>query len=239
MPRYARHFLDDEHALGRHAMPLRDCLRRNGDTFVAQELCKPNGPDLLFQILERSAFSHAFIVSTTYAPLQAKISSLETLPFGKMPNMKKGTPSGTETRGDRIRYIRERLRVTQEGFAEWLSEGREIALTRGAVANWERNEGITRDNLDLIGEKTGISGDWISKGTGPSPFVKPLRQRFEIEPPISPAAEEIDFNGVDWRLFYQSLLGTLQDRKIADAEVLLRTLLIAAKAGRFRQSDDH
>lgn len=66
-----------------------------------------------------------------------------------------------ETIGDRIKYLRLLVpKRTQEEFAALLG------VSRGAVGNWELNQGIKRENLTLVAQKTGTSVDWLSTGVG-------------------------------------------------------------------------
>lgn len=65
------------------------------------------------------------------------------------------------TKGERIKQVRNRLQLTQDAFAELLG-----GVTRGAVGNWERDQGIKEENLELISERTGVSFEWLARGTG-------------------------------------------------------------------------
>jgi DNA-binding XRE family transcriptional regulator len=71
-----------------------------------------------------------------------------------------------ETVGQRIRYVRTRiLGITQEAFAT------PLGLTRGAVGNWERGEGITRGNLEIISTiYPSVSFEWLATGKGGRPI---------------------------------------------------------------------
>lgn len=74
------------------------------------------------------------------------------------------------TKGERIRQIRQKLQLTQQGFAMLLG------VTRGAVGNWELDKGIKEENIELIVGKTGISYEWLGTGRGemdPSRMVVP------------------------------------------------------------------
>lgn len=77
-------------------------------------------------------------------------------------------PNPMSSRGSRIRHVRRLNGLTQEAFASLLaSHGKTI--TRGAVGNWERDEGISSDNLDMIVERFGVSLDWLAAGRGLPP----------------------------------------------------------------------
>lgn len=65
-----------------------------------------------------------------------------------------------DTIGKRIRALRQKLDLTQEEFAAFLGG----SVTRGAVGNWERDQGIKRANISLVAEKTNTSFDWIANG---------------------------------------------------------------------------
>jgi len=81
---------------------------------------------------------------------------------------------------DRIRYIRQLNRLSQEKFAEILG------TTRGAVGNWELGKGIKLENLRQISEKFEVSLDWLSKGTGRTPNGPDIEIDVDAEPrPVS------------------------------------------------------
>ena len=83
---------------------------------------------------------------------------------------------------DRIRYVRQISRLSQERFAETLG------TTRGAVGNWELGKGIKLENLERIAEKFGVSLDWLSRGTGSAPG-EPVADVQPDQPPavVAPA----------------------------------------------------
>lgn len=68
---------------------------------------------------------------------------------------------------DRIRYVRQLHRMSQERFGEVLG------TSRGAVGNWELGKGIKRENLEQISEKFEVSLDWLAKGNGSIPAAAP------------------------------------------------------------------
>jgi phage repressor protein C with HTH and peptisase S24 domain len=76
-----------------------------------------------------------------------------------LPNMAKDDEIGA-----RVRKVRDGL--TQEAF------GKRLGVSRGAVANWERGQGIKRENLQAIVERFGVSFEWLATGNGPS-FAQP------------------------------------------------------------------
>lgn len=67
----------------------------------------------------------------------------------------------------RIKQLRTEKQLTQEGFAKRLGD-----VTRGAVGNWERGQGIKRDNLASIAEAFGASFEWLATGE-----IKPPGER--------------------------------------------------------------
>lgn len=65
-----------------------------------------------------------------------------------------------DTTGSRIRQIRQREGLSQQAFAA------RLGVTRGAVGNWERNQGIKADNIRTVSETFDVSFDWIANGRG-------------------------------------------------------------------------
>jgi phage repressor protein C with HTH and peptisase S24 domain len=74
-------------------------------------------------------------------------------------------------KSNRIRWVRERANLTQEEFARALNTVEGIKVTRGAVGNWEREDGDmpSLKNLSAIAEKFGVSLDWLQTGRGELP----------------------------------------------------------------------
>lgn len=74
------------------------------------------------------------------------------------------------TTAERIRSIRQSLRLTQQGFADAIGKLRgQPAVSRVAVANWESNSADTRslpdtDNLIAIARLGNTSTDWLLTG---------------------------------------------------------------------------
>lgn len=73
--------------------------------------------------------------------------------------------------GARIRLARKRLGLSQEEF------GAGIDVSRGAVANWERGQGIKRENLVALSRHYPIDLQWLLTGEGTEP---PLREPANI-----------------------------------------------------------
>ena len=69
-----------------------------------------------------------------------------------------------ESIGQRIQELRTGLGLTQTEFAERLGK-----VTRGAVGNWERDQGIKRENLSLIARRFQVSMEWLATGRGKAP----------------------------------------------------------------------
>lgn len=65
------------------------------------------------------------------------------------------------TKGDRIKELRKRMKLTQAEFADRLGD-----VTRGAVGNWEHDQGIKMENLASIARKFSCSVDWLATGAG-------------------------------------------------------------------------
>lgn len=64
------------------------------------------------------------------------------------------------TVGQRIKALRLQLGLTQQAFADALG-----GVTRGAVGNWERDQGIKTENILLISQKLGAPVDWLAAGS--------------------------------------------------------------------------
>ena len=95
--------------------------------------------------------------------MQAYLSVSESDPFDILAAM--------STKGERIKQVRRKLQLTQEGFASFLG-----GVSRGAVGNWERDQGIKEENLELISAKTGVSFEWLALNRGtmdPSNALRP------------------------------------------------------------------
>jgi transcriptional regulator with XRE-family HTH domain len=71
--------------------------------------------------------------------------------------------------GKRIKLLRESVPGrTQAEFA------RLLGVSRGAVGNWELGQGIKRENLVLVSQKTGASLDWLMGNNGEDDVLPPL-----------------------------------------------------------------
>jgi transcriptional regulator with XRE-family HTH domain len=79
-------------------------------------------------------------------------------PIHPMPNI-----------GKRIKLLRESVPDrTQADFA------RLLGVSRGAVGNWELGQGIKRENLVLVSQKTEASLDWLMGNNGEDDVLPPL-----------------------------------------------------------------
>lgn len=66
--------------------------------------------------------------------------------------------------GQRINYLLETvLKIKQWRMAE------DLGVTRGAVGNWVRGQGIKLENLQKISIRYGVSFDWLATGKGATP----------------------------------------------------------------------
>lgn len=160
--------LDFQHSLGWHALPLRYGLGGDGAGEGAGEI--GGAADGILGARQRlfhacGGFVHReSIESIAYAILQAKLSNSDPY-FESCALIKQVFMS---TRGARIKHVRRLNRLTQEQFAEYLSSP-DKRISRGAVGNWERDEGIASDNIDLIVERFGVSHNWLATGRGTPP----------------------------------------------------------------------
>ena len=93
--------------------------------------------------------------------------------------MKKNLPIGK-----RIAYLRTAvLGLSQEAFAKRLEN-----VTRGAVGNWERGEGIKRENIERIADEFGVSFEWLAANRGTKPMPAGWTPQDDAPPtmPIEP-----------------------------------------------------
>lgn len=116
-----------------------------------------------------------------------------------------------ESIGSRIKQARERLGLSQEAFAK------PLGVTRGAVGNWERDQGIKRENLVQIAERYGLTVDWLASGSGSPPAVRePSNATPSRRKPVDPDL------GPEWIPAYGQAMGgedgyfILNGNKIAD-----------------------
>jgi transcriptional regulator with XRE-family HTH domain len=61
--------------------------------------------------------------------------------------------------GKRIAEIRRNAKLSQDKFGE------RFGVTRAAVSNWERGQGIKRENLIAITQEFGVSFEWLATGS--------------------------------------------------------------------------
>jgi phage repressor protein C with HTH and peptisase S24 domain len=143
---------------------LRDCLRRD----VARQSARKSRVAFEGSLgsfeggKSLDVFGHEQIESTAFNPLQANLSVKLALGKGSFHFMK--------TTGDRIRFVRNLHRLSQDKFAKAVSEINEVRVTRGAVGNWELDQGIKHENLVQISTRFEVSLDWLSAGKGKPPF---------------------------------------------------------------------
>jgi phage repressor protein C with HTH and peptisase S24 domain len=90
--------------------------------------------------------------------LQATQSVIESTFVGNVLRMK--------ATGDRIKHVRKTEQLSQLDFA------RRVKVSRGAVANWERNLGIKTENLQAIAGEFNVSMEWLATGRGAPPEPK-------------------------------------------------------------------
>jgi transcriptional regulator with XRE-family HTH domain len=88
------------------------------------------------------------------------------------------------TTGDRIKEVRESMRLTQDDLAERAN------LSKGFISDIENNKrGISAENLLRISNVLGASLDYLAKGeTQTSERRKPI----EIPPELSTVAEQLN-----------------------------------------------
>lgn len=63
--------------------------------------------------------------------------------------------------GNRIRKMRSDLNVKAKDLAA------RLMVTRGAVGNWERGQGIKRENVQKIAAYYSVNANWLLTGRGP------------------------------------------------------------------------
>ena len=88
------------------------------------------------------------------------------------------------TTGDRIKEVRESVRMTQDELAE------KAKLSKGFISDVENNKrGISADNLLRLADVLGASLDYLAKGE-----IQTSQQRkpVEIPPELSTAAEQLN-----------------------------------------------
>lgn len=83
-----------------------------------------------------------------------------------------------ESRGDRIRAVRKLRQLTQQGLADEMTR-RGIPVSRGAVGNWERGEGIETGHLEALSDILGAKVGYLARGEGspPEAVALPIAER--------------------------------------------------------------
>jgi phage repressor protein C with HTH and peptisase S24 domain len=109
-----------------------------------------------------------------------------------------GMPTDREI-GDRIKSVREDRGLTQQQFASVLG-----GVTRGAVGNWERGQGIKRENLELVARKFEVSFEWLASGRGAMAFPSIPTS---VEPVNAQIAGKVSGGGVAIPLYGQAVGG--------------------------------
>lgn len=84
---------------------------------------------------------------------------------------------GMSTKGERIKQLRDLMDLTQQAFADRLPK-----VTRGAVGNWERDQGIKLENLTAIADEFNCSVDWLANNKGKLSIAKAPEAQIELEP---------------------------------------------------------
>jgi transcriptional regulator with XRE-family HTH domain len=64
--------------------------------------------------------------------------------------------------GKRILYLRRQVLNLEE--QKDLADA--LGITRGAVGNWELGRGVSRESLQLIVDRFGVSYEWLTSGVG-------------------------------------------------------------------------
>lgn len=150
--------LNVEDALGRNLLPLGDGLGGH----APERLGKGGGAaSSIFR--DFTDVFHGPYESISFTGAQAFLSVNESESFDIVRAM--------TTKGERIKQIRNKMQLTQHEFAAILG-----GVSRGAVGNWERDQGIKEENIELIAAKTGVAYEWLATGRGsmdPNEIVAP------------------------------------------------------------------
>jgi SOS-response transcriptional repressor LexA len=93
--------------------------------------------------------------SISFGRAQVSLSANEAA----QPDSLAGMSVDNEKTGKRISEIRRNAKLSQDKFAE------RFAVTRAAVSNWERGQGIKRENLIAIAQEFGVSFEWLATGS--------------------------------------------------------------------------
>lgn len=83
----------------------------------------------------------------------------------------------TPSIGERIKFMRSNVLglKSQQELAD------RLGVTRGAVGNWERGEGIKTNNLRKIAQQFGVSFEWLATGEGSPTQTTPIRRNDRVE----------------------------------------------------------
>lgn len=101
------------------------------------------------------------------------------------------------TTGERIKFIRQKMGLSQSAFGALLSLSKKNIIPKGTVSAWERDRnepsGMT---IILMEEKTGYSARWILTGSGPENAVSRYLQSFEENELVRSQLELIGKEGI-------------------------------------------
>jgi transcriptional regulator with XRE-family HTH domain len=88
------------------------------------------------------------------------------------------------TTGDRIKEVRESVRMTQDDLAD------KAGLSKGFISDIENSKrGISAENLLRVADALGASMDYLAKG---ETQISVRRKPIEIPPELSTAAEQLN-----------------------------------------------
>lgn len=97
-----------------------------------------------------------------------------------------------ESRGSRIRRVRQHYNHTQEEFAARLAQEFDgHSITRGAVGNWERDKGIKFSNLDLISRVFNVPLNWLGGDSSAGPVWYEAEQGTDEDLSYHPLYEDV------------------------------------------------
>jgi transcriptional regulator with XRE-family HTH domain len=106
-----------------------------------------------------------------------------------------------------------RLRTEVLNFEEQKEFAAALGVTRGAVGNWELGRGVSRDSLQLIEDRFGVSHEWLTTGAG-TPLVEDSIDR-RIARRLPPEERQQFYHDVEAMLEARVtwLLGQRKDKK--------------------------